>query len=870
MDSIKGFVFLLLTALAAKAQFYAPPVERHDPVQRMFVVEMARVAAAFENEHFPGIAEVKYEVTTKADGTTVWQLRWVDASGKDRLTGVVEYPSTLLESGAAFYRELSLKVTEPGFKRRLHPIKASEVTEGYWKGASSLGWSREETLAKAMAIASRLSEDEVAAVPELAGALSHAALFGIGGRLSIDPMIAARGAAWLTLAERMSSEKLDALWGPTLFLGGREKAASELWQSTHEAALKSAKPAEAGWNVWLRRPDSRELYRFALTDQPGHLQMGVPMLIYDAIVSQTGDFLTDTLIRVLGADVRELHNYGPALTSVSFAGGRMMEGAWSLLQRRAWVGLLEKVKPTTNDFAAYRPDLDNASKFFSAKIDLNSKADPSLVGLNETAPLIKLGKTEGVGPLIPTAVATTRDLLNYGWEMTGLQMGSRWRFARDSWGVPDLAREIYSGALADVEGILPFFHNEADAKSTTYREMLTRLQLVDGLQWRVGWSPNPFADASRINADLFMKRGWMRPMDLDWQVRSLWDDGKTNEMASLFEYQANEGGAMAAAYALTYFGSLSKEAMQEVPNASILAKRFTAKIPYVTAHYFPVFYDTLFKGRNNCEVAMRMEKVYWTHPESQLEAQVFRNYAVAGANKSASRFYLQARPFFQRLSPVKLGNVLGRNAYLFAYATGDRELRKAALEDSDSASHTDMRMHVWEDLIEGDFRKLGKGIDEMIERYGEGSRPDSPDRKLQAFVPLLGALQQANHPRHEEALRFFAGSKVEPIFRWICIEQFKLPPNEAIQFLGGRETDLFRRALVAYLEKDLNGMLGFINKYGASAGPNGESILLMQLFIRLKGDKPPCPETDFKPKDVQSLHGVIDEMLAKRTPRAGR
>jgi hypothetical protein len=69
-----------------QAQFYAPATEYHDPVQRVFVVEAARVLAWWTEQGATNLVEVAYDVTTKADQSTVWDIRWLDE-------GWIEHPS---------------------------------------------------------------------------------------------------------------------------------------------------------------------------------------------------------------------------------------------------------------------------------------------------------------------------------------------------------------------------------------------------------------------------------------------------------------------------------------------------------------------------------------------------------------------------------------------------------------------------------------------------------------------------------------------------------------------------------------------------------------------------------------------------------
>ncbi|MDB6040369.1 MAG: hypothetical protein JWM99_4210, partial [Verrucomicrobiales bacterium] len=123
------------------------------------------------------------------------------------------------------------------------------------------------------------------------------------------------------------------------------------------------------------------------------------------------------------------------------------------------------------------------------------------------------------------------------------------------------------------------------------------------------------------------------------------------------------------------------------------------------------------------------------------------------------------------------------------------------------------------------------------------------------------------HPKHEIALHYFGRSANWTTLRWIFCEQFKLTPEDAIQFLGGRETDLYRRALICYLDKDRGAMLDAINKWGVSHGVNYESILVNNLYERLAKHNQVFDEKDLKPKDAISTNKLLDQKLKARPKR---
>ena len=75
-----GLMFFL--GVSALAQFYAPETEYHDPVQRLFPVEAARVLAWRANQQTNRFADVTYTVSTATNGTTSWSLAWLGTDGK--------------------------------------------------------------------------------------------------------------------------------------------------------------------------------------------------------------------------------------------------------------------------------------------------------------------------------------------------------------------------------------------------------------------------------------------------------------------------------------------------------------------------------------------------------------------------------------------------------------------------------------------------------------------------------------------------------------------------------------------------------------------------------------------------------------------
>jgi len=852
-----------VAAIDTRGQFYAPQTERHDPVQRLYVIELARTLAWFENLRHPGITEVSYEITTKADQSTQWDIRWLEKSGQARLRAKIEYPADLLEKGIEFYRKVGADLTHQDWQRRFHANTKADAIASFWTGAAQMGLSREESIGAALEIADTFETRVDDAIPELAGILTHAAVLSVTDRMTLDNMLAARAAAWLYIAERAASDELNGLWAPVLFLAGREKLAGAIWKQNYPAEIPKATPQQAGWNIWLRRPTSREVYLFATDAQ--NLAMGLPMMASDSVANETTGLLVEAIgLAVPRKDLARIHNFGPRLSRSSVGGGRIAEGYFAVTQRLTLAALLGHYKPGAGDFLGYTNELAKANAF-KTPTKISDQDEGSLFGLAEFAPLIKVGRIEGAGALAPTAVATSRDLLNYAWEMTGSQMGSRYRFVKYFWGVPDLAERILKESTRLVEGVMPFFLREAEAKTFNYRETLARLELVDGLQLHAGWSPNPFADASEKSANLFVKRHWLRPQQMDWQLRSLWDNDDFKGIGELLAYYRENSGPIAASYALSYSVEVmqNRESRKKFPEIANLAKSFEPLV----AQPGPIYARAMgYQELDHFDRAVKYEELYWKNPDAGLESMIFRNYLLAGAFKSARRFYAQSRDNLD--DPITVSNGLGLLAYASGVLRKDPLLCQWAIEDSFCGSYRDMTLQIWEAARKDNRGELKQNVVELIERY-ESDEPNGAGARLSNFLHLLPSLADPAGKRHAEALRYFGKSPDWIFLRWMWIDQFKLPKEEAIEFLGGRESDQLRRALVSYYDKDRVAMLDALNKFNASENRVDErTALIYYLYEQISTHTFNREEKDLKPAESNSVRTLLHKKFKTPDHRA--
>lgn len=857
--------FLLFGAIAstAQAQFYAPNTDFHDPVQRVFVVEAARVLAWRENQHGGKIAEVQYQVDTTTNQNTIWHIEWLNAAGKTVKAAKVEYPRASLKQGADFYRQAFRQLWVAGWKKPGR-IDAAEIETAYWRGADEARVAREESLLRAFELQTAESTNaEETWMPQMAGLLVHSALPGIAGHLSLDRLLIARGAAWLALTEQSASNPVSRPWAPVLFLAGREQAAAKIWSKSPVEGTASNDVC-AGWKLWLSHPTSKATYSYAINSHCWSLAMA--MLAYDSQAYNNGDLIAEVIQPLAKTNLRllELYDYAPFFAlKTSIGGGRLTEGLWPAYQRRAWLYLFTHCPFDTNGIPKFSDELQAATNALAHEPEFDSDLDASLYGFKQTAPLLKLGYTEGVGKLVPTGVATLRDLLNYGWESTGLQMGSRYKFVNDRWGVPERAKPIAEIVTRDVPGLSPFFFNASNAHVYNYRETLKRLQNVDGIYSLVGWNQNPFWRENTGNTGwLFARRCWLRPSDFEWQARSMWDDVDFARIAELTEAFHNEAGPLAATRLLRYFTSIRRDLLKPVPHAEDLMAELAGQLAEPTRLYVNAVWYTKFAPLTDLERACQLEKIYWKNPDCGLEDWVVRYYCLAGDFKAARRFYIEARGNF--LDPVRTSNGVGQPAFVLGYLLQDRKLRQMALEDSASGSYSDMILHIWDDAIRKDSAELKAQVEELIERYEPDSGKDSAGRRLQNFLPLLPALANSKDPHHQEAIHYFERENSWYILRWIWIQNFKLSKPDAVAFLGGVEAGGPIRVVTLYLEGNAKKTAAAMKELAHQNTGRTEQLALASYLSRRINDEPLDAGTpDLKPANATSTYKTVLSELTK-------
>jgi hypothetical protein len=863
-----GIFSILLLAASGQAQFYAPETEYHDKVQRLFVVELARILAWRENLQGGNFKEVTYSVTVNSNRVTTWNLHWLDAQGKALREAEVHYPESLLLEGPGFYRNVFKQMWSAGKWSSLPKVSDPELTQRYWAAADQAGMSREEGLtAMFKLVGSKPTNSEAEYIPGLAGLMSHTPLPGLAGGVTLDATMSSRAAAWLCLGEAMVDQlnpSSDRKWAPILFLAGRQFAASDLWtkSSPTNETPKNDSQFYAWWDLFLRQPPARKAFLFAA--DPGHRPFAMPMLVYYARSQALGPALTEVVGPLYDDDrktIYRLYNYGPYFAlNTTIGGGRILEGAWPAISRAAWVNALRKFSPTALDYTNYQPLLNGITN--ADLLRPSGEDDASLMGLKHAAPLLEMGYEQGEGKLTPVATVTARDLLNYGWEMNGLQMGSRYIFVNQYWGVRDLAKSIFDEATRDIQGQSPFFKNDVQKGVYNLQSTLFRLQMVDDMGNRVGVDIQPFSkDMNDTNAArLFFKRCWLRPYDVRWQAWTLCYAQQQDDMVQLLTRYHHECGPLSDFISLAYLSDwFTPEQLGRVNGLKALKKGLAEAIPVPIPLKINALYEEQYAKMPDLERARELERLFWEHPDCQLEERIITGYIAAGAFDSAKRFYREIRTMLDL--EVCFSNNTGPQLWAIGFVQKDEDLMRTALEDSNTGSYRAMLLAFWNCAVHDDDKGMEQQMNDLIERYESDKGPESTGRMLKNFIPLIPALKDVKSPDHQKALDYFGKPDNGVALRTILILKYGMNTNDAIQFLGGPETDRFRHVLILYLLKDKQHMREAFIDYNSHTTSDVAWVIATWLRCQILDPATSIKDKDLKLAGAKTIQKAVREKL---------
>ncbi len=776
-----------------QAQFYAPETRYHDIAQRHYVVELARVLAGQENLREPKIAEVTYSLTSAADGASKWQLKWLDGQGQPLREFTVEYPASLLLKGPGFYREILRQIA--GEAKPAESLSEPELIAGYWKGAEAAGYTRMASLRAAFELEARQPRGAARNLaPALAGLLPEAALGSLADGVSLDRVLLARGAAWLAIAESLvkapDQTRLDALWAPLMFLVGRENAAGALWKKaggSHPSAMASC------WENFFAQPQLADA--LVLAAQPQNRRFLLPVISYHCRREEIFLDLDNLLPRIFGEGqvLGLLHDHLPnAVRRGTVSSGHTLSNS-APFARQDWIECLRKFRPGTLDFTGYRTALGQQPTKLGAG---DEDQEMCLQGFATAAPLIEIGHTEGTGNLIPVTTVTARDLLNYGWETTGLQIGARYGFVQRNWGVPERANAIAKAVQAKVSGLDLFFQPTAKDCNSEMLAGVDRLQEVDFIINFLSENPQWWKQTS-AKYDEFTSRYWLLGAQSRMGCSAFYHATQQAKVLAYIDRVRAEGGPLCDGFLRQWFADdLRDDGLRRVPGGADYKRQFAIQQKAKEMDHLTVnMLWNDYEHQSGWDRGREFERAYWQGTCDDLYLLIYEAYIEAHAYASAKRFYQQAQP---RIEAVVFSGSLGSRRFYLAWLENDQPAMATALRDSATGSYANMMVNIQAAAATDDGSAMATQIDECIQRYGK--KPGLTF--LKGFLPLLAALRDPASAEHTQALDYFAKQPDWIALQWILASRAKLSTEENIRFFGGPTASWERQFVVLALQKD--------------------------------------------------------------------
>ncbi|MBN8245803.1 MAG: hypothetical protein J0L84_00005 [Verrucomicrobia bacterium] len=854
---------LLGFACRAAGQFYAPETTFHDVVQRRYPVECVRVMLAWQEARSgqsarPQTVGFRLDAT---DATHRWTLKITGESADVLRSVTLDYPNSLLCLGPKFFRETAAQAARQ-LQIRAVP-EAGFLSDAYWSGAARSHPSRESSLTNAFAISDGLTAtNPVSTAIQLAGLLAHACPPPQAGRVTLDGLLLARAAAWLALAEIVSGNTEDAFWTPLLYQSGRGPGADAAWQGRPEAWTNQ--PLVRVWDVRMSRPNTQATF-LAACDTPS-ASLAAALLFANAADEHTWPLLEDVLPMIFRskASQRALHNYAPIAASRGSVGMGHQFSFGALAQRLAWMDLLQQ-RSASAEFAPFREGVTSCAQALQKLSRGRNSEDTALAGLEEMAPLYRLAEELSAGPLRETTVATCGDLAGYGWEMAGWQLGVRHRFLNERYGSREDARPVKTASLRALETWSPFFEASREGDETRQQAM-NRLQYVTETMRFAGQKIPPFHGAGgaadpAATARRFVSACWLEPLHVPRYSALLGNGGVSSEIAPTLERLLEEGGFLESAPLLTYLAGRNLAQMKKShPELLPLRERVAAAAPQPNLNTFEVLQSGEPRRPRDLAWAQDAERLYWKNTDSGLEETVFDAYALSGFPGEARRFYFRVRAHLG--DPVKVSNNIGEKAWLLGLALDDPKLRKAALADGASGSASDLQTQAWDAAARGDVEAFSNAVRGRLERYPDTSGRYRWERILQ-FAELVPALAKPDHPDRQKALDYFGRDADATMLRWIWIQRYRLPPGDAIRFLGGRDPDAVRKVFVRVLENDLPAANAAVAELQQSpAGRGAYALVAIHARNRLLG-APQELTPDLMPPGARFTRDLVRERTDK-------
>lgn len=831
---------ILALAAAAHAQFYAPDTDFHDPSQRFFPVEAARVLAWDRNaNHDAHIAEVTYQLENTPQHESVWSISWLGADKAVLRQATIRYPENALVGGADWYHSVWRQLEGKDWTQTAGA--KTDLSVPYWQGAAGAGLSRASGCTSALKLLTAAPKmDKATDAAKLAGTLLQSALPIVGSTVTLDGVLLARSAAWLCVAEERNGAEFHGGWGPILMLSSRDPLAPATWKKGHGNGKEAV---ERFWDIFIRFPSAREALVF-ITTPANRAYAGPLFLAYADTDIVYAQFFAEIGQSIVGdGRWKELWDYGTGINLGDHNRYPLAEHDAAARALRAWVKLLGTLPPAPGDATGVAELAAKIHDFDKEKKDLKAPSADLIALLN-------YGLENSAGPLIPTAVVTVRDVLGLGWEEAGPQIKIMANMIGVLAGHSAEGRDLAKAWATKVAGWDVFF---PDDKIEPFKPLpdMGRYQCIASGQVAAALIARPPASWGK-DADAYFRRRWLVAPSraLEYYAQRSKDQKTAGDLLrrAFRETGQRTLGSLLERGRYRPFGfepllddlGMREEIARLVPE-NIRARQDTleAKFAESTDHFAH---------------AQALERLMWETGQVQRPAAVFMEYLRANATTSAKRYYDRVHDAI----PNKYDLQTGIGAANFALALLEKDMDRLKRTADDCLPTFGKAMELAYALKREDLVEARKIMDERV-KMGD---PRGVFAKVRDYLALVPALMDAKDPRHREAVESFPETSSFRFVQWVLFTKAALPPDEAVKFFGGDDADETAKPFIAVLQKKKEV---FERLYERNAGRDNEMGALYTWLHNLVNDvQPPAEEPDLMPAGATLLFPQLKEVAKQK------
>lgn len=767
-----GLFVLALSAQSAFAQRYLPHVIMHDPAQRLFPVEAARVMAWMMNQKASKTSEVRGRIESQQDGGATWTLTWHSANGDEMARSVVTYDAGTLDSGAAHFRQGWRQMAAGfGFAATANPEKLETVAAAFWKGFS--GELSRMTAVTSLEKWSGLEQAPEKAVQaaELAGRLARVARPMLAGTCTLDHVCLSRAAAWLCHAESVAGVELPREWAVLSYLAGREIPASKAWKAAKVTA-RDQLPAWRWFDAVLTSYPMTLRDMCKLAAKPGMRDEGLLFMLGHARMESGQVQALSNVMSLLYRESLPRHADTVQVLMDRFTFTTLRPACFMLGQ----VQLQEWLQAMSGQLQPGGDDIVN---------QVAEQAEPLVEELRRLTDLNEVVKraggmitlAAGHRPLMrPLASVSADDLMVHGWEITLVNWRQIYDFLDTQLGVPQEAAK-FAEAVKKHAPSLEFAMQRLDTKEareakkpTSWLEYLDEESLHRALADEYGKPDPKTGKRLRFQGPLlhnfYMRgNGAYRHWLLAHGSPALLAYG-TRRAAKLVE----QGGENSIAQALRFiqWQTSTPESLERLTDNEL---PILARLEEACPNAFFIQRRMLLRRLENEKAddltrAAALEKSYWQAPGYNDVGLVMEHYLAGNAPSAAIRFYQQAREIGG--DSVYFSNIEAPMRWALAWWQKDATAMQGAAQDSPSYSARDLEKQAIHEFCQPGHGKAAEIIRAYAERYGGTG---SSTAWLGEMLPLFEALKKPDDPKHEEAWKVLLQGDAHAHLQFILLRQ---------------------------------------------------------------------------------------------------